>query len=148
MDSRSAVPFRDEIEIPAPKDVPWPRFSAQPELASLSSSSDESDNVHFVLGAQNSLPGRLGARQLGRVGISSLVNATGSADCIRLSDYMQMRPKASATGEESRPQLSLGSALHVGDGTNALCLVCSLLGARGQLFFFSAFRKKLLALGI
>ena len=27
------------------------------------------------------------------------------------------------------PELSFGSALHVGDGVNALCLVCSTLAA-------------------
>ncbi|CAE7200430.1 unnamed protein product [Symbiodinium natans] len=122
-------PVPDEMKVPATEDVPRPRFVAPP-AASRSSSVESMEDLQIVLGPRSALPGRLGtARRLhmSRDSIVSLANSTSTADCIRFSDYMRLtRPIPRAEGSR-RPQaqLSVGSALHVGDGVNAMCLVCS-----------------------
>ena len=125
------------MQVPAKEDVPQPRFLAQPAAASRSSSVESvvsMEGLQIVLGPRSALPGRLGmARrlQMSRESIVSMANSTSTADCISFSDYMRLtRPIPGAEGSR-RPQaqLSVGSALHVGDGVNAMCLVCSTLVA-------------------
>ncbi|CAE7217548.1 bst1, partial [Symbiodinium sp. CCMP2456] len=94
------------------------------------SSSEESVELKIVVGPTRKLPGRLGVsrrfQQMSRRDIISRASCSSTENCIRLSDYLRMRPRAAAGGElQPVPELSFGSALHVGDGVNALCLVCS-----------------------
>ena len=111
-------------EIPAPEVVPWPRFSR-------SSSASSQQSFEIVLGPRTRLPSRLGTAdqdklKLHRADIVSKANISSSANCIRYSDYRRLTDPCRFGG----PELSFGSALHVGDGKNAMCLVCSVLAAK------------------
>ena len=116
-------------EIPAPEVVPWPRFSRKPLSRSSSASSQQSFEI--VLGPRTRLPSRLGTAdqdklKLHRADIVSKANISSSVNCIRYSDYRRLTNPERFGG----PELSFGSALHVGDGKNAMCLVCSVLAAK------------------
>ena len=120
----------DLLHIPAPETVPWPRFIEQPVTASRSSSGESGASLEIVLGPTTRLPAKLGTvgaakLKMSRNDIVSLANCSSSANCIRLSDYLRLSSLLPANG----PQLSFGSALHVGDRRNAMCLVCSAVAA-------------------
>ncbi|CAE7292176.1 bst1 [Symbiodinium pilosum] len=103
-------------------------FSEQqrPEVAYRSSSGESGGSFTIQLGPTSTLPGRLGtsdpaALRMSRRNITSWANCASTANCVSLRDYMRFRPPLA----QEEPQLSFGSALHVGDGVNAMCLVCS-----------------------
>ena len=107
-------------------------FSEQqrPEVAYRSSSGESGGSFTIQLGPTSTLPGRLGtsdpaALRMSRRNITSWANCASTANCVSLRDYMRFRPPLA----QEEPQLSFGSALHVGDGVNAMCLVCSALAA-------------------
>ncbi|OLP89000.1 GPI inositol-deacylase [Symbiodinium microadriaticum] len=110
---------------PLPSEIPWPRFAAAPVHSADASSSDSSDcstshqNLQIWLGPA-SMPGKLEKLGINRSDISSAANCESYRSCVRLSDYMRLR-----SADPQRPDLSFGSLLHVGDGCNALCLICS-----------------------
>mmetsp|Transcript_60303 Transcript_60303/g.140935 ORF Transcript_60303/g.140935 Transcript_60303/m.140935 type:complete len:204 (-) Transcript_60303:39-650(-) len=133
--------YHANFEAPRTIDVPWPRFVERPawmaglgpagrkgEVSSPSSSSvqsaEEIEGVEFWLGP-NEMPGKLSfaPHKLGfmREGIDSAASCGSSnRSGVRLSDFMRVRQAA-----PDGVQLSAGSALHVGDGSNSLCLICS-----------------------
>ncbi|CAE7760009.1 bst1 [Symbiodinium pilosum] len=111
---------------PIPEELPWPRFLRAPRRfrssrgSFCSDSSDGlSDDFQIRLGPCT-IPGKLEKLRLSRSAISSAASCESYRSCIRLSDYIRIKSVA-----PDGPELSFGSALHVGDGTNALCLVCS-----------------------
>jgi len=112
---------------PLPSEIPWPRFlAAAPVHSAEASSSDSSDcspsddqNLQIWLGPAT-LPGKLENLRINRSDISSAANCESYRSCVRLSDYMRLRSE-----DPKRPDLSFGSLLHVGDGCNSLCLICS-----------------------
>ena len=114
--------------VPSPEAVPWPRFAKK--VLSRSSSASSQD-FELVLGPRSCLPARLSMAdpsklKMTRNHVVSAVSCSSSANCIRYSDYRRLTAMYRAGG----PEISFGSALHVGDGKNAMCLVCSVLVAR------------------
>ena len=140
---------------PLPSEIPWPRFlAAAPVHSAEASSSDSSDcspsddqNLQIWLGPAT-LPGKLENLRINRSDISSAANCESYRSCVRLSDYMRLRsedPKKHLVQISiglycglrgvacwphnfafPGPDLSFGSLLHVGDGCNSLCLICSI----------------------
>ena len=123
--ARTDLEGESDIKVPSSKDVPWPRFIPKRSVSSVSFSSEEScENLDIVLGPRTRLPGRLGTARglrMSRRSILSLANCSSTEKVIRFSDYLRL----SSRPHGEQPDLSFGSALHVGDGTNAMCLVCS-----------------------
>ena len=125
----------DSIKVPRPEDVPWPWMAAPPSFPSSPSSSFSSlsdQDLDIWLGPSTTLPGKLGSRddtlsRMSRDDILSLANCRSTKRCVRLSDFMRLNSLPAKDGQQL--QLSFGSALHVGDGTNVLCKVCSRLFA-------------------
>ncbi|CAE7035630.1 bst1 [Symbiodinium natans] len=102
-----------------------PSFPSSPS-SSFSSLSDQ--DLDIWLGPSTTLPGKLGSRddtlsRMSRDDILSLANCRSTKRCVRLSDFMRLNSLPAKDGQQL--QLSFGSALHVGDGTNVLCKVCS-----------------------
>ncbi|CAE7640970.1 ymfD [Symbiodinium sp. CCMP2592] len=119
------------FNVPAPREIPWPNKIAPPPSAPTSSDDEVQEDLDVWLGPSSTLPGKLSGREarlkISLDNISSSASHQSSRHCVRLSDYLrlQLSPFAEKEGAAVRPQLSFGSALHVGDGVNALCRVCS-----------------------
>ena len=119
------------FNVPAPGEIPGPNKIAPPPSAPTSSDDEVQEDLDVWLGPSSTLPGKLSGREkrlkISLENISSSASHYSSRHCVRLSDYLrlQLSPAAEKEGAAIRPQLSFGSALHVGDGVNALCRVCS-----------------------
>ncbi|CAE7946425.1 mdtH [Symbiodinium sp. KB8] len=129
----SLVPAGEGAEVlfnvPAPEEIPWPNKIAAPPSAP-SSDDDFQQDLDVWLGPSSTLPGKLSGREarlkMSLESIRSCASHHSSRHCLQLSDYLRLKLGPVREKEAAiRPQLSFGSALHVGDGVNALCRVCS-----------------------
>ncbi|CAL1142079.1 unnamed protein product [Cladocopium goreaui] len=88
------------------------------EASDSSKSSEGFRDVDFVLGPSE-LTGKFAMLGFSPGSVDTLASGQSTVECAVLSDTLHL------TNRLDGQQLSFGSALHVGDGVNSLCLICS-----------------------